>query len=426
MPLLEPVRRRLAPAAALIRRLYGWFPVTPAGLGALALCGVGFWFLGVLRKDVILLPATVAVAGMTVLMILAVGLGAALVARQWRHARLDDAVLRLEANHPRLTGVNMKAPLLPFVELSWEWLHPPHASLRLQGRWLEAHEEVTASHRCLLDGITRQVTVRDVLGMARVTWQVQRNTRVMILPDRGMLERTTVLQSLVGGDDHPDPYGDVQGDRVEMRQYAPGDPARTILWKVYARNRRLMVRVPERALTARPRTCAYLVAGPADEPAAALARVVLERRMLGEGWRFGADGNAGFAVTLDESLEMLARSGNPEVDTVGLGTYLQRAEADGFQSCLVFIPAAPGPWVDAVRKTLASTRLNLTFLTAVDDTRKAGARPPLWKRLLLRPDGTDHADPKQVAEALRPPGPIVLGERRTGRVVEDARRWKAP
>ena len=67
------------------------------------------------------------------------------------------------------------------------------------------------------------------------------------------------------------------------------DSPRLILWKVYARTRRLFVRTSERALEAAPRTCAYLVADPQDEAAATLARTVLERGLLGDRWRFGAD-----------------------------------------------------------------------------------------------------------------------------------------
>lgn len=423
---LEPARRRLGPLAAALRTLAGYFPATLAGLGVLALCAAGFWFLGVLHKDVVLLPATVAVAAVVVGMILSVGVGAAFAVRRWKNARFDDSVIRLEANYARRTPVELRVPLLPFVEVTWEWLTPPHVEARLTSRWTEITEEVMPRHRCLVDGVTRLVQVRDVLGMARVRWKVQRPTRVMILPDRGRLDQTTVLQSLIGGEDHPDPYGDAHGDRVEMRQYAPGDSARSILWKVYARNRRLMVRIPERALTARPRTCAYMVAGPADEASAGLARVVLERRMLGDGWRFGADGSPGHADNVDDSLEMLARSGNPEAGPVGLATFLQRAEADGFQSCLVFVPAGAGPWMEAVRRIAGGSRLGLTFLMAIDDTDAALRRAPLWKRLLLRPERTDSVDPGAVAEALQSvKTPMVLCDRHDGRVVDDARRYLA-
>ncbi len=419
-PWLQALGRR----ARRLRPVLDLFPATGAGLAVLVLCAAGFWFLGVLHKDVVLLPVAAAVALLVVGMVLAVGLGAALTARTLKDARFDDAFLRLEANYRRRTGVRLTPPLLPFIELSWQWLHPPQAEVHMASRWREVQEEVLPRHRCLVEGLTRRVQIQDVLGMARVAWSWTRPSRVMVLPDRGRLDQATVLHSLVGGEDYPDPYGDAHGDRVEMRQYSPGDSARNILWKVFARNRRLMVRMPERALTARPRTCAYMVAGPADEPSAGLARVVLERRMLGDGWRFGADGSPSHAENLDDSLEMLARSGNPEDTPLGLGAFLKRAEADGFQSCLVFLPAAGGPWLDAVRRATADSRLTLTWLVGVDSARADLESPPWWQRLVLRPVPTLQADPGAVAEALQSAqSPMILCERREGRVHPDARNY---
>ena len=423
---LRPARRAIRWLSGRLQPLVGYFPATFAGLSVLSLCAAGFWFLGVLHKDVVLLPATSALAALVIGMVLAVGLGAAITALRLRHLQCDDALLRLEANYPRRTGFRVTAPLLPFIELCWEWRTPPGTEVRMASRWREVQEEVLPRRRCLVDGLTRQVTVRDVLGMARVTWRMERPSRVLILPDRGRLEQTTILHSLVGGEDYPDPYGDAHGDRVEMRQYAPGDSARSILWKVYARNRKLMVRMPERALTARPRTCAYMVSGPFDEPSAALARVVLERRMLGDGWRFGADGSPGFAENLDDSLEMLARSGNPGPLPAGLAAFLKRAEADGFQNCLVFVPGSDGPWIEVVRRAQAGTHLGLTWLMGVDGARPGGGKVPLWKRLLLRPEPVEVGDPLAVAEALQGAStPMVLCDRKEGRVVADARRYLA-
>jgi hypothetical protein len=423
--------RRLAGAGRLVSRLAArlrpvldLFPATMAGLFVLGLCAAGFWYLGVLHKDVVLLPATLVLALLGVGMILAVGLGAAVTARALRHTHFDDAFLRLEANYARRTGIRWRVPLLPFIELSWEWLTPPDVEVRTVSHWRQVFEEVLPRRRCLVDRLIRRVQVRDVLGMARVVWRFERPSRVMILPDRGRLDQTTVLRSLVGGEDHPDPYGDAHGDRVEMRQYAPGDSARNILWKVFARNRRLMVRMPERALSARPRTCAYLVAGPSDEPSAGLARVVLEHRMLGEGWRFGADGSPGFADNLDSALELLARSGNPDAGPPGLAAFLKRAEIDGYQNCLVFLPAASGDWLDEVRQVAAGSRLSLTWMLGLDGLQTGLERPTLWKRLLLRPEPTTPADPLKVAESLQSTRtPMVLCDRKEGRVVTDARQF---
>ena len=84
---------------------------------------------------------------------------------------------------------------------------------------------------------------------------------IEVLPHLGGIRRLPVLTSLTGGEEFPHPMGLEDGDRVELRRYVPGDSARFIHWKVFGRTRKLMVRVPERALSRARRTVAYLVAG---------------------------------------------------------------------------------------------------------------------------------------------------------------------
>ena len=76
------------------------------------------------------------------------------------------------------------------------------------------------------------------------------------LPRLAGLSRMPALSSLASGDAAPHPMGLEDGDRLELRRYMPGDPARFIHWKVLSRTRRLMVRTPERALSLARRTAA--------------------------------------------------------------------------------------------------------------------------------------------------------------------------
>ena len=66
-----------------------------------------------------------------------------------------------------------------------------------------------------------------------------------------------------------------------------GDPLRHILWKTFARTRRLLVRMPERAIAPQPITVAFLVAGEHDEPTASAARLYLERGLVGKFFLLG-------------------------------------------------------------------------------------------------------------------------------------------
>lgn len=397
------------------------FPLTPAGVALLALCALGFWVLGVQRADLVLLLASTAVAAVVLLTAFTVLLAALATRRRWRtNPAPGQPVLGLETGFSGRTGLRLALPPVPFVEITWEWLRPPGVEVNLARVGPLVAEEACPRRRCLVEGVTRRLQVRDVLGATCISWKEEAPVRVRVLPSRGPLSDAVLLASLIGGDEVADPWGDAQGDRVEMRRYGPGDPARHILWKTYARSRKLMVRIPERALIPRPRACAYLVRGPGDEAGAALARVVLEQGLLGEGWRFGADGSRDPAADLETALDVLARSGNPDGGPCGLAEFLQGAEAQGYQSCLVFVPPSEGPWLAQAQGAARSGRLRLTFVMGIEDPqRRARSR---WQRLLLVPEPPP-PDPAPVIEVLDPLAPVVLFDRRSGKIYPRARLY---
>src|SRR5437773_8099985 len=102
-----------------------------------------------------------------------------------------------------------------------------------------------------------------------------------ILPWTGGLDHAPMLRSLAGGEEISHPLGELTGDRVDMRRYVAGDPLKLALWKIYARTGVLMVRTPERAIAPTLRVAAYLPSAIGDEPAAAAARVAIQRGLLG-------------------------------------------------------------------------------------------------------------------------------------------------
>ena len=130
-----------------------------------------------------------------------------------------------------------------------------------------------------------------MLGFSRFTWRVTQESELLALPRAGNIKSLPLLRSLTAEDGIPDPGGNPEGDRMEIRPYVPGDSVRNILWKVYARTRHLNVRLAERSVYHSSRTLAWLLSGPHDEAAAAVARVAVESGALGEDWLFGADGS---------------------------------------------------------------------------------------------------------------------------------------
>lgn len=421
---------RLRRGLRLLGRLWGLVPLTFLGLCVLAASAAAFWYMGVGRLDMVLLVASLATAIVLLFSIVLTVAMAAWVAWALRGARSRPGLV-LESGAAYPTGLEFDLPTwLPLGCVEWRWesrhgrpapgaprrnaswrerLHlvrrlgwrgllsvpplsgdrPPEAWLdRVPGGWPPAPssrvlEMVVPRHRTRVRAITRRVVVRDMLGLSAISWTFEEGVDLSVVPWRGRLDRMPSISGFVGGDDHSDPCGDPYGDRVDMRQYVPGDSPRMILWKVYARNRKLMVRINERALTVRPRGCAYLVAGPGDEPSAGMARIILERGVLGEPWCFGADGGGETVSTLAMALPALAASGDHEGPT-GFPLFLERAEKQGYGYCLLVVPPVPGAWLEPVAAAVARTALRVYVFMALDTLDPGTAVPSGWRRLVLR------------------------------------------
>jgi hypothetical protein len=196
---------------------------------------------------------------------------------------------------------------------------------------------------------------------------------------------------VAGGEDTYDPLGTADGERLDLRAYAPGDPIRFVLWKVFARTRELVVRTPERALSPARRSVAYLVTGRGDEAAAGVARQAVETGALGAGFVLGADGVPATAESVDEALEVIARSASAEEGGAGLGPFLGRVGKPGTRAIL-FVPAFRGPWVDlvvaAARAHRATGRGTVQVLVCADGVDRRRAPSPV-RRLFVGSEPED-------------------------------------
>jgi len=398
----------------LLARLKDGWPLTWTGTLLLALAGGAFWYQGVRRLDLVILAAS-ALAVLLVLLLAALSAGAALVLR--RRPAPVRGPLQLEGGSWRELGpVAGLPPWLPFLRLRVRWLDPPGMEVRLA--W-PAGERVRARRRTRAAAVRRRWAVGDVLGLAEVAWRNTAPAALRVLPPPAALHPGAAFLGFQAGEDMADPRGGLQGDRVDIRKYGPGDPMRSVLWKVYARTRKAFVRMHERALEPAPRVCAYLPASPLDEPPARLARTLVESGRLGPGWRFGADG-AEDAETLDAALEALAASGAGH-PSPGLGPFLARAAADGFGTCLILVPGRPGPWEAPVAAALAAPPLRVHLVLALD-----GWAPPPdrgWRRWLLRREPGEGAEPAALLDLHRrlvAPGlPSTLVDIQSGQAYPD-------
>jgi uncharacterized protein (DUF58 family) len=219
-----------------------------------------------------------------------------------------------------------------------------------------------------------------------------------------------------GGDGIAHPTGTPEGDRVDLRRYAPGDSARDVLWKTFARTGLLMVRKPERSLEPARQVSAYLMADPRDEAAAAAARLALESGALGEGWRFGADGARAVARTLGDALHAVAESGRARGPTQ-LGTFLESAASA--DPCIVFAPAHDGPWRADALRCAERHGPRLAFVLGADGVARARKASPLETIFLTseRSDAAPERELRALASALSAyGGEVRVLDRATGSV----------
>lgn len=377
-------------AARLGRRVWGYVPFSLPGLALVLAVSAGMYFLGMKRSDHVLL-----ITGGSVLLVAAVDLifvvlTALLIAGRFRkHSDKELAGgyrLELTTGIPTPSARQMPKVMPPLIEASTHILNPPD----FQCEWKRSfdgmrQEWLIPGRRCELEEnfrLRRRVIVKDVLGFCALDWEQEEPLSLRVLPKPMPLGSQSLIRAWFKGDEISDPRGEPTGDRVDMRRYAPGDPPRLLLWKIYARTGKLMVRVPEAAVTTAPRTCAYLVSGPGDETVASLARTLVESNLLGDGWRFGADGSPNSVDKREEAMRLISRSGNPGVISGdSLAGFLKEQFTQGFGSCIVLVPAYDGDWVDTVAALIARSPLTISLLTV--GSVSSPSSEPKWRKLVF-------------------------------------------
>jgi uncharacterized protein (DUF58 family) len=274
------------------------------------------------------------------------------------------------------------------------------------------------------------LVIQDAFGLARITIGHRQPGPIEVLPHLGGIRRLPVLTSLTGGEEFPHPMGLEDGDRVELRRYVPGDSARFIHWKVFGRTRKLMVRVPERALSRARRTVAYLVAGAHDEAAAAAARAAIEEEALGADWQFAADGSPEATSDRSEALHKVLTSSRHAVESgSGMKRFLAEVDPRGPAALVVFAPPTMGSWLDEMRSLTMRRYGRVRVVIAVDAVHDPDTQPG-WRRFLLRPArawGVERADLERVGRALgQLRCEVVIIDRVSGRLLGDGTHLSSP
>lgn len=417
-----------------VRALIGVFPFTRTGLAFLLLFGVVLWVYGVLVRDLVLLIAGLGGALILATLLLCTVLAALVMFFRTRKASTSGD-LDLDTGVPQPTGFRLRRPRgIPFAVADWQWVNDgggeTAARVELENEGVFLVEMASPARRCVVKRVVRRFAVRDLFGLTEISWRRTEDLLLRVLPYRGMLSQMPPPAGMAEGDDLSDPYAEPKGDRVEMRQYAPGDPLRMVLWKVYARTGKMMVRTPERSVAERKRGCAYLVTSPKDDATAAAARVCIDRGLLGDDWCFGADGvDREARDDREAAYEIIARSGEagPSERASRLASFLTLRESEGYQFCLLFIPPDEGSWEAVAAQTAATATMRVQVLTAAGeilaDGTTGGGIAEVVKRWLIKPDDRDGVSVEEIrgrADAVKGlANELIVIERNSGRALSD-------
>ncbi len=308
---------------------------------------------------------------------------------------------------------------LGLLDVQLEWATPAGFSVSLVRTEGRLGERISALERGRHDVLVRRFTIEDVFGLSALSFEVSWPLTLRVTPVAAPVS-ATLAASRSSGDAWSHPSGRAEGDLVEMRSYAHGDSMRHVLWRTYARTRRLLVRMPERAVAPQPLNVAFLIAGEGDEPSAGVARVFLEQGLLGPDFVFAADGALKPVTRVPEAVEQIIDSIRVRKDgAAGLDGLANQIESHRLGACVVFAPPIDGPWRE--RLVAMSRRLSVpaTVVIGFDggDETKPNTRVPQW---LLREDVEASRAAALVAlkTALEADGfPVRIVHRPTGKLV---------
>jgi len=346
-------------------------------------------------------------------------LHALLLRRRFRAAlAANPGEVRGEEGRPLPTGLRAVPPRIPLVRNGWvSWTRPPGRS-RFSSGSHPGGETLLPEDRALVARQEGHVEAEDLFGAFRWRLRLTAPRRVHVLPPRPAVPVDTLLRALASGDLLSHPEGPREGDRVDSRPYAPGDPARLVLWKAWARRRELLVRTPETALDPRDRSLLVcLVAGPGDREAAGVARLLAEELLPTGRARLAADGSPEPVEDLAVALAAISRSAEARHRSGEVLTLAAEAIRKG-EAVLVVCPATPPPAPGPLHAAAGSAG-ELAVL-AVGRSAPAGtSRGPL-ARWLVREDPPGPTR-EEMLEGLAPLAHgavrVALADLATGEVV---------
>ncbi len=364
------MRARLSRLWARLRRLM------PLRLGGLVLIGAAGLALRVSETEVdhLLRPVALVALALVAACLLLVMVTTLYVRRA---VKSQEAGVPPELQSGGELTTSFRVPnvrALGLLDVQLEWASPAGFSVSLVRTEGKLGEKIGALERGRHDRLVRRFTIEDVFGLSSLSFEVEWAVALRVTPVAAPVN-ASLAASRSSGDAWSHPSGRAEGDLVEMRSYAHGDSMRHVLWRTFARTRRLLVRMPERAVAPQPLNVAFLIAGQADEPSAGVARVFLEQGLLGPDFVFAADGALKPTTRVPEAVEQIIDSIRSRSDgAAGLDGLANQVEPHRLGACVVFAPPVDGPWRE--RLVAMSRRLSVPATVVIGIDGSDAAPPP--------------------------------------------------
>jgi len=422
---------------ALIAALVSHFPLTGQGSLALILSAGALRLFGYGSMDLVVFALCLCALFVVITSLFATVIGGLIVQRRVIRALQNQSTSRsgyasFEAGHFNSTDFSLVAVRgLPLIRINWQIVSPANIeTLNEHRRDNRLHETIIPARRGKSASITRRFEVRDALGFCSYSWLATQPFPHRTLPRIGAYKAITLQRARVMEDGLPDNGGRPDGDRMEIRPYTPGDSVRDIMWKGFARNRQLNVRLPERSVAFDDKACAYLVSGVGDEAASALARLTLECGLLGDDWRFGADTPSPTGTleyrSLEDALDAISASAmtdesrfnNRTSDSesyYGLDRFIAATRCT---QCLVFASARDSAVLNKLAATAHSGSCRLNLVVGVDvlgrHTPSASWQKALWQESRSAPKSPKLSSTSDLTALSQCVESIVLVDRTSG------------
>lgn len=393
----------------------------PFSWGSLLLLAGAYWSfskIGIAQLDYVLIIVGAVALCLVGFGILGTVIGALYVLFRLREHKNEKDISIVESFSCQ-TGFSLIMPWwLPVAQVSWTW-EAPSVPIEI----VKAGERVVFPRRGHWSKIIRHFRITDLFGICRIRFSHESIMDILVEANIGKLDAPVFALGMQAGGDMPHPMGKPYGDRVDIRNYAPGDPVRYILWKIYARTGELVVRNPEKSLQPAERILAYLIVSDRDSAAAGVAQATINSQGSLDDWKFGADGSSSIVSDRQQATDLITRSADAE-DRQGLKIeqFVREAQDDRFQSLIVFAPPENGDWVERV--ITIGNKIKISVVIGIDSIELKKRFHVMHKMLFIQEENpyacilskTFFAD---VVQRLQQSNiDVQIADRSTGSIVE--------